>query len=224
MKLQSQQLLDDIESAFVALPVKTNPSVRALRKEYSQKLKAEPADLVLKLANLLVEKAIDQNEFFFRFIAYELLRYHPDALSTMKKDDVEKVGRGLDSWVSVDTFCTLVAGQVWRRGHITDGVIYEWAVSPDRWWRRAALVATVPLNNKTQGGNGDPERTLVLCRLLVDDRDDMVVKALSWALRELAKRASNSVREFMVEMDERLASRIRREVWNKLDTGLKNPK
>jgi len=30
-------------------------------------------------------------------------------------------------------------------------------------------------------------RTLAIYRLLVDDRTDLVVKALSWALRELAK-------------------------------------
>jgi 3-methyladenine DNA glycosylase AlkD len=30
--------------------------------------------------------------------------------------------------------------------------------------------------------------TLEVCRALIDDRDDMVVKALSWALRELANR------------------------------------
>ena len=51
---------------------------------------------------------------------------------------------------------------------------------------------------------------------------DMVVKALSWALRELAKREDGPVREFMEENDERLAGRVRKEVWNKLNTGKKN--
>ena len=52
-----------------------------------------------------------------------------------------------------------------------------------RWWRRAALVSTVPLNVAARGGHGDPRRALAVCRLLVDDPDDMVEKALSWALR-----------------------------------------
>lgn len=59
----------------------------------------------------------------------------------------------------------------------------------DRWvWRRAVSVSTVPLNMKSRGGIGDPQRTLAVCDLLIADRDDMVVKALSWALRELAER------------------------------------
>jgi len=60
--------------------------------------------------------------------------------------------------------------------------------------------------------------------MLVDDRDDMVVKALSWALRELAKRDEFSVWDFLAEHDAQLAPRILREVRNKLNTGLKNPK
>jgi 3-methyladenine DNA glycosylase AlkD len=81
-----------------------------------------------------------------------------------------------------------------------------------------------PLNNKTRGGHGDTARTLEICRRLVADREDMVVKALSWALRELAKRDPPAVENFLVEHEGRLAARILREVRNKLRTGLKNPR
>jgi 3-methyladenine DNA glycosylase AlkD len=52
----------------------------------------------------------------------------------------------------------------------------------------------------------------------------MVVKALSWSLRELAKRDHLSVRAFVAEHEKRLAPTVLREVRNKLNTGLKNPK
>jgi 3-methyladenine DNA glycosylase AlkD len=103
-------------------------------------------------------------------------------------------------------------------------LIQSWARSKDRWWRRAALVSTVPLNNKTRGGQGDAARTLAICAMLVEDRDDMVVKALSWALRELVKHDPKSVRAFMAEHKDTLAPRVRRELRNKLTTGLKNPR
>ncbi|MGH9145118.1 MAG: DNA alkylation repair protein, partial [Vicinamibacterales bacterium] len=45
----------------------------------------------------------------------------------------------------------------------------------------------------------------------------------SWALRELAKRDPKSVARFVRDEDDRLASRVRREVRNKLQTGLKSP-
>jgi hypothetical protein len=52
----------------------------------------------------------------------------------------------------------------------------------------------------------------------------MVVKALSWALRELATREPERVRHFIREEDGRLASRVRREVTSKLETGRKTRK
>ena len=71
--------------------------------------------------------------------------------------------------------------------------VMRWAASADRWRRRLVLVATVPLNSRARGGQGDTARTLRVGAALVDDRDDMVVKALSWALRELSKREPKSV-------------------------------
>jgi hypothetical protein len=52
----------------------------------------------------------------------------------------------------------------------------------------------------------------------------MVVKALSWALRKLVPYDPKAVREFLATYDERLAARVKREVRNKLTTGLKNPR
>ena len=82
----------------------------------------------------------------------------------------------------------------------------------------------MPLNNQARGGSGDTGRTIAVCRLLAADRDDMVVKGLSWALRELAKRDGAAVRGFLAEKDAVLAARVKREVMNKLETGLKNPR
>jgi len=52
----------------------------------------------------------------------------------------------------------------------------------------------------------------------------MVVKALSWALRSLIRWNRRAVQEFLAEHDDVLAARVKREVRNKLETGLKNPK
>jgi 3-methyladenine DNA glycosylase AlkD len=50
----------------------------------------------------------------------------------------------------------------------------------------------------------------------------MIVKALSWALRELSKSDKPAVEEFMKKYDSRLAGRVRKEVYTKLLTGRKN--
>jgi 3-methyladenine DNA glycosylase AlkD len=142
----------------------------------------------------------------------------------LKPNDVIALGQGIQSWGEVDCFASSVAGPAWREGNIPTRLIHSWTRSADQWWRRAALVSSVPLNNRARGGNGDAARTLGVCRLLVRDRDDMVVKALSWALRELSKRDRSAVEGFLEQHAERLAPRVIREVTNKLRTGLKNPR
>jgi 3-methyladenine DNA glycosylase AlkD len=50
----------------------------------------------------------------------------------------------------------------------------------------------------------------------------MIVKALSWALRELVFWDPNAVRAFLDTHRDTLTPRISREVGNKLESGLKN--
>ena len=159
-----------------------------------------------------------------RNTAYELIREHKGAFQRLGDAELEELGEGIDSWWAVDSFARTLSGPAWLEGLVPDELIHNWAKSEDCWWRRAALVSTVALNVRSHGGQGDVPRTLAVCRLLVDDHDDMVVKALSWALRELVVHDAEAVRSFLEEYEERLAARVKREVRNKLTTGRKNPK
>jgi len=107
---------------------------------------------------------------------------------------------------------------------VSDAFFAKWAKAQNRWLRRAAVVSPVPLNVKSHGGAGDAPRTLAVCDLLIADRDDMVVKAVSWALRALSVREPDIVTDYIAENRERLARRVIREVENKLRSCLKNPK
>ncbi len=64
----------------------------------------------------------------------------------------------------------------------------------------------------------------MICNRFIDDHHDMINKAMSWALRELSKVDHPAVVDFMETHEPRLNNRVKREVWNKLNTGLKNPK
>jgi 3-methyladenine DNA glycosylase AlkD len=80
----------------------------------------------------------------------------------------------------------------------------------------------VPLNAKSHGNGFRTKETLAIASLLIDDREDMVVKALSWALRVLASRDPKAVRKFLDTNADRLAARVKRETNTKLVTGTKN--
>jgi 3-methyladenine DNA glycosylase AlkD len=215
---EARALAAAFDAEVRALPERNTPRVRAVRRRYSRQLKNAGAELVLEMARTLV------HAYAYRGMAYELIEHHKGAFARVDEDELADLGRGINSWWSVDSFARTLSGPAWLCGQIADPVIHRWARSEDRWWRRAALVSTVALNVRSKGGHGDVERTLSVCSMLVDDHDDMVVKAMSWALRELVIHDPDAVRAFLEEHDGALAARVVREVRNKLTTGLKNPR
>lgn len=194
-------------------------AMRSVCKEVSKAMRDLPARKVISWGLELVELAPPGSYG----IVYELFRYHPKAMSKITVRDLKRYGRNMEGWGEVDCFGA-TAGLAWQQGRISDEDVFSWAASKSRWWRRAALVSTVPLNMKSYGGEGDPERTFAVCRLLLDDRDDMVEKAMSWALRALAVREPKLVKAFVDEHEDRLAKRAIREVRNKLKSGRKDGK
>ena len=192
--------------------------MRTVRRRYSRAWRRESAEFLLEASRSIARQGA------LRWAAWELIQVHPGAFANLDEEKVADLAVGLDSWESVDAFGRTLSGPSWLRGQVGDGLIRRWAGSADRWLRRTALVSTVALNMSGDGGQGDAARTLDIAERLVADRDDMVVKALSWALRALAMRKPAAVRAFLADHEGDLAARVKREVSNKLRTGLKNPR
>lgn len=190
--------------------------VRAKAKKLMRDHPRELRGLILSLARQGQEQ-----------LAFEVARASKAAVLEMTPRDIESLLPILHDWCSTDSFASFISGVAWREGVLSDDHIVKWAASPNLWTRRASLVSTVPLNLAARGSTapqGEPARTLAICDFLVHDREDMIVKAMSWALRELARKDPKAVRSYMTRHGDRLAARVRREVANKLSTGLKNPK
>lgn len=213
------ETIRELDREIAAIPAPIVATIRKVRRGISARIRMESPSDVLGVANVLVAR----DRGFDRFVAYELVAAHRKTMERLTAAGLLKLGKGMDSWDDVDVFASFVSGPAWREGRISDSEIARWAKSKDLWWRRAAIVSTVPLNNKTRGGKGDAGRTLAVCKLLLHDREPMIVKAISWALRELSKRDAGAVEVFVADNDENLAPLIRREVRAKLTTGLKNP-
>lgn len=213
-----KELASEIDAEIRVLTVQNTPNVRAIRRKYSRLLKAASPKIILDVAGTLLK------DFDHRWLAYELIANHREAFQHIRAAELEEFGHGINSWWTVDSFARTLSGPVWLKGQVSDDLIHRWTRADDRWWRRAALVSTVALNIRSHGGSGDVDRTLGVCGLLVADHDDMVVKAMSWALRALVIHAADAVDEFLNDHEGVLAARVKREVRNKLATGLKNPR
>jgi 3-methyladenine DNA glycosylase AlkD len=194
-----------------------NPDLKIVVKELHEVMKQESRDQYLSLAYDLVSLEIIECQM----LAWLLLE-KAKVVPTLSKTEMHKLEGVLDNWVSVDTFGTVVFGSLWRLGIIPDVEVYALQGFENVWYRRLALVGTVALNLKSRGGIGDSRRTITVCTRAVDDHHDMIVKALSWALRSLVRWDEDAVSDFLQKHESSLHRRVIREVSHKLEFGTKN--
>ena len=213
-----------IEADVAALPQRTTATVRKVRREHSRVLKSHDAVFIIEVARALLARDRRSGRSGLRWVAFEIIRNHKPAFESLDDVLLDELGQGMHSWDTVDDFSRTLSGPAWLHGIASDALIHHWAASEDLWWRRAALVSTVALNMRSYGGTGDTPRTMAICDMLAADREDMVQKALSWALRELVWHDPAAVQSFLDTHDHDLAARVKREVRTKLTTGLKNPR
>ena len=192
-------------------------AARAMRRRLSKELIASGAVEVRDLGLMMVAEG-------HKWLGYEILSDRTDVLEALTRTQVEALGDGLSDWGGIDAYSVLLAGPAWKCGVLSNNDMLRWTRSDSFWRRRAALVATVAWNARSRGGTGDTTRTLMVCEQLVNDRHEMVVKALSWALRALVPWDRPAVHAFIAAHESVLAARVKREVRNKLDTGRKSGK
>lgn len=196
----------------------TNPNIKIILKELHLHTKEWSSREKVNLAIALVS----EGTFELQQLAYEYLELNKRAKHELNLEDIEALCQRMDNWISTDYYGAFIFGFAWRENIIPLEKVTRYMSSDNFWFRRIPLAATTALNQKARGGIGDTPRTLEICKLAVDDYQDMIVKALSWSLRVLSQRDHNAVVDFMNKHDARLHKRVIREVWKKLDTGRKN--
>jgi len=68
--------------------------------------------------------------------------------------------------------------------------LYSLATSENLWERRIAILATFDFIKK-----GFYQETLKIAKILLNDRHDLIHKAIGWMLREIGKRCSQEILE-----------------------------
>ncbi len=139
---------------------------------------------------LVVAEALAANELReLRWMAITIVGWILAADPERGWQVLRRMGRDADDWITVDTLAGVTAGGILREP-------YRWAeleqlvFSPSRWERRlvGSTIATIPHADHSLGRTGAViERGLALVEQLIGDAEPDVQKALSWALRELAR-------------------------------------
>ena len=87
----------------------------------------------------------------------------------------------INNWNLVDVTCPHVTGK-----HLIDKdrtLLYKWAKSEDLWTKRIAMISTFSFIRKN-----DLEDTFKIAEILLQDKHDLIHKAVGWMLREAGKR------------------------------------
>jgi len=97
----------------------------------------------------------------------------------------------INNWDLVDSSASHILGEYYLT-HPGREKLYALAVSSNLWERRIAIIATFAFI-----GAGEYGDTLAIAELLLGDREDLIHKAVGWALREVGKRDQAAEEEFL---------------------------
>jgi 3-methyladenine DNA glycosylase AlkD len=90
----------------------------------------------------------------------------------------------INNWDLVDvTVNKIVGAYLWGKGNKDRKILYKLAVSKNMWERRIAIVATSYFIYQNHFSD-----TLKISKLLLNDKEDLLHKAVGWMLREVGKR------------------------------------
>jgi 3-methyladenine DNA glycosylase AlkD len=100
--------------------------------------------------------------------------------------------RALNNWDLVDVTVAKVWGNYLIDHPQSRKKLYIWAASKNMWRRRMAMVATAALIK-----SNDLTDALALAQLLLDDKEDLMHKAVGWMLREVGKKDKTKLVKFI---------------------------
>jgi 3-methyladenine DNA glycosylase AlkD len=161
----------------------TVPVIRKLVRKYR--------DIPLDGAAELLRSPIHEERLLALLIMVEQYRKGDDSVREQIYRLYLKNTRHINNWDLVD----LSAGHI--VGAHLDGTdhapLYRLARSKSLWERRIAILATFHDIMR-----GIPDHTLALADVLLEDRHDLIQKAVGWMLREVGKRCSaDTLRAFL---------------------------
>ncbi len=160
----------------------TAPQLRSLAKRYK--------DLSLDEVGKLLESPIHDERAFAVIVLVNQAKKASAAQATAIYRFYLSHLKWVNNWDLVDISCRAIVGN-----YLLDkdrSVLYRLAKSKIMWERRVAIVSTFAFINA-----GELADTYKLAELLLADQEDLMHKAVGWALRETGKKDEAALRSFL---------------------------
>jgi len=158
------------------------PAVRRVARRFRDLDEAE--------IDALLDSAVHEHRFAALQILVERYEAEPERVVGQYLGAMQR-GR-INNWDLVDSSAEYILGPwLFDRDR---SLLFGLAASEDLWERRIAIITTFGFIRR-----GDATTTLELAELLLDDRHDLIHKAVGWMLREVGKRVDAGLLAAFVE-------------------------
>ncbi|HNW96324.1 MAG TPA: DNA alkylation repair protein [Candidatus Paceibacterota bacterium] len=146
------------------------------------------------LALLDIQKLLDSKIHEERLIALLILVFQFQEVDLKKRrivfDFYLKNTKNINNWDLVDLTAPNIVGQYLLNKDRK--ILYKLARSKDLWKKRIAIISTFTFIKNNQF-----EDTLAIAGILLNDKHDLIQKAVGWMLREVGKRNLGIEEEFL---------------------------
>ena len=154
----------------------------------SRKIARKYADISIDDILHLLKSKIHEERLIALFIMVEKARRaDKDGKEILFKKYLENT-QYINNWDLVDLSADKIIGSYLFEK--PKDILYSLAASENLWERRIAVMATFDFIKR-----GFYEETLKIAKILLNDRHDLIHKAVGWMLREIGKRCSQEVLE-----------------------------
>lgn len=188
--------------------------VSSLAKKYERSLRDNPKEEVFALCDELWRSGIFEEAAVACSWSYGRRReFVPGDMRTFER----WVNDHVTNWAACDTLCNHTVGAIVERypGLIRD--LKRWAVSENRWMKRAAAVSLIVPARK---GLFLPE-IFIIADLLLTDPDDMVQKGYGWMLKVASQQHCEEVFQYVLRHKSVMPRTALRYAVEKMDPGLR---
>lgn len=167
------------------------PRVNAIAREFYQRVKDLPKDEIFALCEELWRSGMLEETFVAcEWSERQLKHYTPEDFAIFERWVMNYV----NNWASCDTLCNHTVGGFLERFPRFLPELKKWAISDNRWARRAAAVSLIVPARKGLF----LEEIFAIADLLLTDADDLVRKGYGWMLKAASQARQNAVFEYVM--------------------------
>jgi 3-methyladenine DNA glycosylase AlkD len=171
--------------------------VRRIAKDHFMDLRDRPKKEILRLCDQLWQSDHIEETFIACEWSHRINRqYLPEDFTFFEK----WVTRYVNNWASCDTLCNHTVGDFIQMypGYMSE--LKRWAVSDNRWVRRASAVTLIVPARKGKFLNDIFE----IATILLQDKDDMVQKGYGWMLKAASEAHQQEIFDFVTKNKSRM--------------------